>query len=134
VFKSKDGELATIKRQGDPTQFGTRLEGFVDPSVTSSGLVYLGGHDDNGEQHLFVFDSGDHSRVPIEAHLDGSAAGRWMPPFFLGTLAVNRRGDLAALGAAPNPDVANGFHQHRKGSGAAVRFRHRENGADFATH
>jgi hypothetical protein len=92
------------------------------------------GHDDNGGQHLFVFDSSDHSRVPIEAHLDGSAAGRWMPPFFSGSLAVNQRGDLAALGAAPNPDVANGFHQHRIGSGAAARFRHRENGADFATH
>jgi hypothetical protein len=107
VFKSKDGELAMIKRQGDLTQFGTRLEGFVDPSVTSSGLVYLGGHDDNGEQHLFVFDSSDNSRVPIEAHLDGSAAGRWMPPFFLGSLAVNQRGDLAALGAVPSSDAAN---------------------------
>ena len=37
IFKAKDGELTPIKRQGDLTQFGTRLEGFVDPSVTSSG-------------------------------------------------------------------------------------------------
>jgi len=40
VFKAKDGELAPIKRQCDLTQFGTRLDCFVDPSVTSSGLVY----------------------------------------------------------------------------------------------
>jgi hypothetical protein len=25
-----------------------------------------------------------------------------MPPFFPGSLAINQRGDLAALGAAPN--------------------------------
>lgn len=104
VFKAKDGELTPVKRQGDLTQFGTRLEGFVDPSVTSSGLVYLGGHDDSGEERLFVFESGNGLHIPIEASADVSAAGRWMPPFFPGSLAVNQRGDLAALGAAPNSD------------------------------
>lgn len=106
VFKAKDGELTAIKRQGDVTQFGTRLEGFVDPSVTSSGLVFLGGHDDSGEEHLFVFESGDALEVPIESSADVSATGRWMPPFFPGSLALNQRGDLAALGAAPNSDPA----------------------------
>ena len=106
VFKAKDGELIPIKRQGDLTQFGTRLEGFVDPSVTSSGLVYIGGHDDSGEEHLFVFESGAGLQIPIESSADVSASGRWMPPFFPGSLAVNQRGDLAALGAAPNCDPA----------------------------
>ncbi len=104
IFKAKDGELTPIKRQGDLTQFGTRLEGFVDPSVTSSGLVYLGGHDDTGEERLFVFESGEDLRIPLESSADVSASGRWMPPFFPGSLAVNQRGDLAALGAAPNSD------------------------------
>ena len=104
VFKAKDGELTPIKRQGDLTQFGTRLEAFVDPSVTSSGLVFIGGHDDRGEEHLFVFGSSDALQVPIESRADVSATGRWMPPFFSGSLAVNQRGDLAALGAAPNSD------------------------------
>ena len=102
VFKAKDGELTPIKRQGDLTQFGTRLEAFVDPSVTGSGLVYLGGHDENGEEHLFVFESGDNLQIPIESSADITASGRWMPPFFPGSLAINQRGDLAALGAAPN--------------------------------
>lgn len=104
VFKAKDGELTPIKRQGDLTQFGTRLEGFVDPSVTSSGLVYLGGLDDLGNEHLFVFESGDGLQVPIEASADVSSAGRWMPHLFPGILALNQRGDLATLGAAPNSD------------------------------
>ncbi len=107
VFKAKDGELTPIKRQGDLTQFGTKLEGFVDPSVTASGLVYLGGHDDTGEEHLFVFESDDALQVPIESSGDMSTMGRWMPPFFPGSLAVNQRGDLAALGAAPNTDSAS---------------------------
>jgi hypothetical protein len=107
VFKAKDGELTTIKDQGDKTQFGTRLEGFGDPSVTSSGLVYLGGHDDCGEEHLFVFESANGLHSPIEGSPDVSAAGRWMPPFFTGSLSVNQRGDLAALGAAPISDAAN---------------------------
>jgi hypothetical protein len=107
VFAANDGELTSITRQGDLTQFGTRLEGFVDPSVTSSGLVYLGGHDDSGAERLFVFESGNGLHIPIEASADISAAGRWMPPFFPGSLAVNQRGDLAALGAAPNADAAN---------------------------
>jgi len=106
IFKAKDGELTPIKREGDLTQFGTRLQGFVDPSVTSSGLVYLGGHDDTGVQHLFVFESGADLQIPIESSADVSASGRWMPPFFPGSLAVNQRGDLAALGAAPNCDTA----------------------------
>ena len=106
VFKAKDGELIPIKREGDITQFGTRLAGFVDPSVTSAGLVYLGGHDDTGEEHLFVFESGDDLQIPIESSADVSASGRWLPPFFPGSLAVNQRGDLAALGAAPNSDPA----------------------------
>ena len=45
-------------------------------------------------------------QVPIEASADVSAAGRWMPPFFPGSLVVNQRGDLAALGAAPDSDPA----------------------------
>ncbi len=106
VFKAKDGELTPIKRQGDLTQFGTHLQGFVDPSVTLAGLVYIGGHDETGEERLFVFDSGEGLQVPLESSADTSAAGRWLPPFFPGSLAVNQRGDLAALGAAPhsNPD------------------------------
>jgi len=104
VFKAKDGELTTIKREGDLTQFGTRLRGFVDPSVALSGLVYLGGHDDSGEEHLFVFESSETLPVPIESSADVSATGRWMPPFFPGSLALNQRGDLTALGAAPNSD------------------------------
>jgi hypothetical protein len=104
VFRAKDGELTAIKRQGDLTQFGTRLEAFVDPSVTSAGLVYLGGHDDTGEERLFVFESAEGLQIPIESSADVSAAGRWLPPFFPGSLAVNQRGDLAALGAAPNSD------------------------------
>jgi hypothetical protein len=106
VFTAKDGELTPIKREGDVTQFGTRLRGFVDPSVTSAGLVYLGGHDDIGEEHLFIFESSDVLQVPIESSADVTATGRWMPPFFPGSLAVNQRGDLAALGAAPNSDPA----------------------------
>ncbi len=106
VFKAKDGELTPIKRQGEMTQFGTRLECFVDPSVTSSGLVYLAGHDDSGGEHLFVFESSEDLQVPIESRADVSATGRWMPPFFPGSLAVNQRGDLTALGAAPNSDPA----------------------------
>ncbi len=106
VFKAKDGELTAIKREGDLTQFGTRLKAFVDPSVTSSGLVYIGGHDDTGEGHLFVFESGAGLPIPLESSADTSASGRWMPPFFPGSLAVNQRGDLAALGAAPNCDAA----------------------------
>jgi hypothetical protein len=105
VFKVKDGALTPIKRKGDLTQFGTRLEGFVDPSVgVSSGLVYLGGYDDSGEKHLLVFESGDGFQSPLEAGADLSAAGRGMPTFFPGSLAVNQRGDLAALGSAPNSD------------------------------
>jgi hypothetical protein len=106
VFKAKDGELTAIKREGDLTQFGTRLKAFVDPSVTSSGLVYIGGHDDTGEAHLFVFESGAGLPVPLESSADTSAAGRWMPPFFPGSLAVNQRGDLAALGAVPSSETA----------------------------
>jgi hypothetical protein len=104
LFKAKDNELTLIKRQGDLTQFGTRLETFVDPSVTSSGLVYLGGHDDRGAERLFVFESGNGLPIPIEASADVLAASPWMPPFFPGTLAVNQRGDLAALGVAPDSD------------------------------
>ena len=104
VFKAKDRELTTLKSQGDLTQFGTRLESFVDPAITSSGLVYLAGHDDSGEERLFVFESGNGLNIPLEASADISAAGRWMPPFFPGTLTVNQRGDLAALGTAPNSD------------------------------
>ncbi len=106
VFKAKDGELTAIKREGDLTQFGTRLKAFVDPSVTSSGLVYIGGHDDTGEAHLFVFESGAGLPVPLESRADTSASGRWMPPFFPGSLAVNQRGDLAALGAVPSSETA----------------------------
>jgi len=105
VFRAKDGELAPIKRQGDLTNFGTRLEGFVDPSVTSSGLVYLGGHDDSGQQHLFAFKSGGKLQVPAEASADVSTGGRWMPPFFPGSVDMNQRGDLTALGTAPNADA-----------------------------
>jgi hypothetical protein len=106
IFKAKGGELTPIKSQGDLTQFGTRLQAFVDPSVTSAGLVYIGGHDDSGQQHLFVFQSGDELKVPIESSADVSATGRWMPEFFPGSLAVNQRGDLTALGSAPNVDGA----------------------------
>jgi hypothetical protein len=106
VFKAKDGELTLIKCEGDLTQFGTRLQGFVDPSVSLSGLVYLGGHDDSGQEHLFVFESSETLPVPIESSADVSATGRWMPPFFPGSLALNQRGDLTALGAAPNSDPA----------------------------
>ena len=105
VFRAKNGAVVPIKRQGDVTQFGTRLQSFVDPSVTSSGLVYIGGHDDSGEERLFVFESGEAAKVPIESSADVTASGRWMPPFFPGTLAVNQRGDLTALGAAPNADA-----------------------------
>jgi hypothetical protein len=105
VFRARDGKLVPIKREGDLTQFGTHLKSFVDPSVTSSGLVYIGGHDDSGRERLFVFDSGDGAKVPIEARIDTSAAGRWMPPFFPGSLAVNSQGDLTALGVAPDADV-----------------------------
>ena len=104
VFKAKDGELTPIKRQGEMTQFGTRLDCFVDPSVTASGLVYLAGHDDSGGEHLFVFQSSENLEVPIESSADMSATGRWMPPFFPGSLSMNQRGDLTALGAAPNSD------------------------------
>ncbi len=106
IFKAKDGELTPIKRQGELTQFGTRLEAFVDPSVTLSGLVYLAGHDDSGVEHLFIFGSSVNLQVPIESSADVSARGRWMPTFFPGSLAVNQSGDLAALGAAPNSDPA----------------------------
>jgi hypothetical protein len=106
VFKAKDGELTPIKWQGEMTQFGTRLECFVDPSVTSSGLVYLAGHDDSGGEHLFVFQSNENLQVPIESSADVSATGRWMPPFFPGSLVMNLHGDLTALGAAPNSDPA----------------------------
>ena len=106
VFKAKDGALAPLKSQGDLTQYGTRLEGFVDPSVTSSGLVYLGGHDDRGQEHLFAFKSGVSSQVPVEASADVSASGRWMPPFFPGSVDMNERGDLTALGTAPNADTS----------------------------
>ncbi len=106
VFRAKDGELTPIMRTGDLTQFGTHLDGFVDPSVSASGLVYLGGHDDSGDEHLFVFESNDALQVPIESSADMSTTGRWMPPFFPGSLTVNQRGDLAALGAAPESDPA----------------------------
>jgi hypothetical protein len=105
VFRARDGEVVPIKRQGDVTQFGTRLQSFVDPSVTSAGLVYIGGHDDSGQERLFVFESGNGLTVPVESSADMSAKGRWMPPFFPGTLEVNQRGDLTALGAAPDADV-----------------------------
>ena len=52
------------------------------------------------------FESGDGLQIPIESSADVSASGRWLPPFFPGSLAVNQRGDLAALGAAPNSDPA----------------------------
>jgi hypothetical protein len=106
VFKAKDGELTPLEAEGDRTQFGTRLGGFVDPSVTSSGLVYLGGYDDTGAAHLFVFESGHNLDIPLESRADLTALGRYMPPFFPGSLAVNQRGDLAALGAAPVSDPA----------------------------
>lgn len=82
IFVAKDGELTAIKRAGDLTQFGTRLEAFVDPSVTASGLVFLGGHDDSGMERLFVFESNEATQIPIESTADVSADGRWMPPFF----------------------------------------------------
>jgi len=106
VFKAKDGELTALKGEGDLTQFGTRLRAFVDPSVTASGLVYLGGHDDSGIERLFVFESGDALQVPFESSADVTSIGRWMPPFFPGSLAVNQHGDLTALGAAPDADPA----------------------------
>ena len=68
--------------------------------------MYLGGHDDTGEERLFVFESAEGLQIPIESSADVSASGRWLPPFFPGSLAVNQRGDLAALGAAPNSDPA----------------------------
>jgi len=105
VLRAREGELVTIKRQGDLTQFGTRLESFVDPSVTSSGLIYIGGHDDSGRERLFVFESGEALQVPVESSADISSSGRWMPPFFPGSLSVNSSGDLAALGAAPDADL-----------------------------
>jgi hypothetical protein len=104
IFKAKDGELTAIRQAGDITQFGTRLQAFVDPSVTASGLVFLGGHDESGIERLFVFESSEATEIPIESIADVSADGRWMPPFFPGSLAVNQRGDLVALGAASSPD------------------------------
>ena len=65
IFRAKEGKFTPIESQGDLTQYGSRLEGFVDPSVTSSGLVYLGGHDDWGEERLFVFESGNALRNPM---------------------------------------------------------------------
>ena len=56
---------------------------------------------DAGDEHLFVFESGEGLQIPIESEADESESGRWMPPFFPGSLAVNQRGDLTALGAAP---------------------------------
>lgn len=106
IFMAKDGELTPIKRQGDLTEFGTRLKVFSDPLVSGSGVVYFGGHDDRGDEHLFVFRSGDDLQVPIKATTDVPLQGRWMPPFFTGSLAVNQHGDLTALGAAPNSGLA----------------------------
>ena len=106
VFKGKDGELTMLMEQGGMTQFGTRLGGFVDPSVTAAGLVYLGGHDDRGAEHLFVFGSTNGLRIPIESSADVTSMGRWMPAFFPGSLAINGEGDIATLGAAPNSDPA----------------------------
>ena len=106
VFKARDGEITMLTEEGAMTQFGTRLGGFVDPSVTAAGLVYLAGHDDRGAEHLFVFESSDEVRVPIESSADVTSMGRWMPAFFPGSLAVNGAGDIATLGAAPNSDPA----------------------------
>jgi len=71
---------------------GTRLEGSVYPSVTSSGLVYLGGHYDCGEERLFVFESGNSLRIPIEASLGRLGGGKMDAVNFLGSLTVNQRG------------------------------------------
>jgi len=104
VFKARDGEVTPLIEEGGMTQFGTRLGAFVDPSVTASGLVYLAGHDDQGAEHLFVFESSDGLKIPSESSADISSLGRWMPAFFPGSLAMNTRGDIATLGAAPNSD------------------------------
>lgn len=106
VFKVRDSELTLLMEEGGMTQFGTRMGAFVDPSVTASGLVYVGGHDDRGAEHLFVFESHDGPKIPIESSADLSPLGRWMPAFFPGTLAVNMSGDIATLGAAPDSDPA----------------------------
>jgi len=106
VFKARDSELTPLMEEGGMTQFRTRMGGFVDPSVTASGLVYLGGHDDLGAEHLFVFESHDGLKIPIESSADVSSVGRWMPAFFPGSLAVNMNGDIATLGAAPDSDPA----------------------------
>jgi hypothetical protein len=106
VFKAKDGELTMLTEEGGMTQFGTRLAAFVDPSVTAAGLVYLAGHDDRGAEHLFVFESSNGLRVPVESAADVTSLGRWMPAFFPGSLAMNEEGDIATLGAAPNSDPA----------------------------
>ena len=104
VFKVKDGEVTPLIEEGGMTQFGTRLAAFVDPSVTASGLVYLAGHDDQGAEHLFVFESSNSLKIPSESIADTSSLGRWMPAFFPGSLAINTRGDIATLGAAANSD------------------------------
>jgi len=104
VFKAKDSEVVPLIEEGGLTQFGTRLGGFVDPSVTASGLVYLAGHDDRGTEHLFVFQSSDGLKIPAESSADVTAVGRWMPAFFPGSLAINSSGDIATLGAAPDSD------------------------------
>ena len=102
---AKDGRATLIKRAGDLTQFGTRLAAFVDPSVTPAGLIFLGGHDDTGTNRLFVFGSNEaRARAGDE---DGSDFRPWTPPFFPGSLAVNRRGDLVFLGASMYSESAS---------------------------
>jgi hypothetical protein len=105
VFMVKDGEVTLIKREGDRTQFGTRLGAFVDPSVTPAGLIYLGGHDDAGNNRLFIFES---NQPRVRASNAESLDFRlWTPPFFPGSLAVNPRGDLVFLGASMDSDPAS---------------------------
>lgn len=104
VFMAKDGAVTLIKREGDRTPFGTRMEAFVDPTVTPAGLVFLGGHDDTGRNRLFVFPS--HETRVRASNFEASDFRRWTPEFFPGSLAVNQRGDLVFLGASIDPDPA----------------------------
>lgn len=108
VFLAKDGELSLVAREGDRTQFGTRLESFTDPFATATGMVLLSGHDDLGTR-LFTFAQ---DPAIVAGSLGAAADGDAMPQVFPGSVAADQRGDYAFLGAPPDsnsPRTADEF-------------------------
>ena len=103
VFRAKNGKVALVTREGAVRQSGFQLVNFGDPSVTSSGAIFLGGYDQTGRGRLFVFDREvpEASMHPIS---ETTMLPDAMPPVFPGTIAVNGRGDFAFQGTPTTED------------------------------